>query len=106
MPHAEVKPPTLPSLRAVRTLTEREREILGLIGMCLSDDQIAASIHRSPRTVDFHLRSIGRKLGARSQKLGPRSRVMLAVTAVVYGVAMPATSPPPSSIARRPASPA
>ncbi len=49
-------------------LSRRERELLPLIGQGLTARQIAAKLHVSPRTVEFHRNNIMRKLGFRSQK--------------------------------------
>jgi len=48
-------------------LTNREREIAGLIAEGLSSQAIAAKLHLSPRTVETHLSRIYRKTGASSR---------------------------------------
>jgi LuxR family maltose regulon positive regulatory protein len=48
----------------VERLTEREREVLGLVSMMLSTAEIAAEMYISVNTVKTHLRSIYRKLAA------------------------------------------
>ncbi|UWP79485.1 LuxR C-terminal-related transcriptional regulator [Dactylosporangium fulvum] len=48
-------------------LTEQEREIAGLVGRALTNQQIARRIGRSPHTVNYHLRQIFRKLGIGSR---------------------------------------
>ena len=55
------------------SLTAREREILELIAMGLSDTTIATQLFISPRTVHAHLRSIYRKLGVNSRAAATRS---------------------------------
>ncbi|MFM8604323.1 MAG: LuxR C-terminal-related transcriptional regulator [Cyanobium sp.] len=45
------------------SLTAREREIFRLIGRGLSNREIAASLHLSPRTVETHRKNIVAKLG-------------------------------------------
>ncbi|HLA81695.1 MAG TPA: response regulator transcription factor [Thermoleophilia bacterium] len=48
-------------------LTEREREVLGLLNAGLSNKEIAQTLYLSVRTVEVHLRSIYGKLGVRSR---------------------------------------
>ena len=43
-------------------LTAREQEVLRLIGRCMSRNQIAATLGRSPKTVDGHRELIMKKL--------------------------------------------
>ena len=45
-------------------LSERELEILAYIGEGWSPPEIAKRLHRSVKTIDWHRRSLGRKLGA------------------------------------------
>jgi DNA-binding CsgD family transcriptional regulator len=45
------------------TLTQREQEILRLLSEGLSNKQIAARLHITPRTVNFHLDNLFSKLG-------------------------------------------
>ncbi|MHC5025446.1 MAG: response regulator [Planctomycetota bacterium] len=61
-------------------LTERERQVLRLIGQGLSRNDIATSIHRSPKTVDNHRASI-------MTKLDIHDRVELARYAIAEGIA-------------------
>jgi LuxR family maltose regulon positive regulatory protein len=48
----------------VEDLTEREREVLGLLANLLSTEEIAGTLFISVNTVRTHVRSILRKLGA------------------------------------------
>jgi DNA-binding NarL/FixJ family response regulator len=57
---AEVRTPH----RSAGLLTEREREVLGLIASGQPDKQIARALSISERTVKFHATSIRNKLGA------------------------------------------
>jgi two-component system, NarL family, response regulator LiaR len=58
-------------------LTEREREVLGLLAEGLSNQQIAERLVITPATVKFHTRSI-------RSKLGTSSRTETAVLALNY----------------------
>jgi DNA-binding NarL/FixJ family response regulator len=62
------------------TLTEREREILGLVGEGLSNDEIAERLFISPATARTH---VGRAM----TKLGARDRAQLVVFAYQSGLA-------------------
>jgi non-specific serine/threonine protein kinase len=62
---AEATPEVAPGNPA--GLTEREREVLRLIALGLTDRQVAESLVISRRTVHAHLRSIYGKLGVRSR---------------------------------------
>ncbi len=63
-------------------LTEREREVLILVGTGLSNDEIAARLHLSPLTSKTHVSRILTKLGA-------RDRAQLVVTAYETGLITP-----------------
>lgn len=52
-----------------RTLTAREQEVLALIGRGLSNREIAALLHLSPRTVETHRKNIITKLGVSGPEL-------------------------------------
>jgi DNA-binding NarL/FixJ family response regulator len=52
---------------ALRALTEREREIVGLVGRGMSNDQIAADLVLSPLTVKTHVNRAMAKVGARDR---------------------------------------
>ena len=72
---AGVKLPTRngPSSHALHEdLTAREREVLHLVAQGLTDAQVAQSLVISPRTVNFHLHSIYRKLEVSSRSAATR----------------------------------
>ena len=48
-------------------LSEREREVLELIGAGSTNREIAAALHLSPHTIKEHTSSLYRKLGARNR---------------------------------------
>jgi PAS domain S-box-containing protein len=50
--------------RRARTLSPREREVLGLLARGLTGEQIAARLVLSPETVRTHIRNAREKLGA------------------------------------------
>lgn len=59
-----------PSARSdplLRTLTQRESEVLRLLADGLTDHEIAEALTVSPRTVETHVSSILHKLGARNR---------------------------------------
>lgn len=64
---------------ALAQLTNRELQILRLIGAGLSTQQIAKKLHRSVKTVEWHRVSLGNKLGA-------NNRVELARIAIGAGI--------------------
>ncbi|WP_166981350.1 response regulator [Paramicrobacterium fandaimingii] len=66
-----IRPPQVHSLEA---LTEREREVLALVGEGLTNDEIAQRLFLSPLTAKTH---VSRILG----KLGARDRVQLVIIA-------------------------
>jgi DNA-binding NarL/FixJ family response regulator len=50
-------------LGVLGSLTEREMEVMSLIGEGLSTSDIAKRLHRSEKTVEWHRASLGHKLG-------------------------------------------
>ncbi|MBC5823668.1 MAG: response regulator transcription factor [Candidatus Eremiobacteraeota bacterium] len=52
------------SLQAVPVLTQRQREVLRLVGAGASNKKIAGTLGITERTAKFHLRSIMNRLGA------------------------------------------
>jgi DNA-binding CsgD family transcriptional regulator len=52
---------------AARTLTEREREVLGMVAMGMGSSWIAAALGVSTATVETHVRHCLDKLGARNR---------------------------------------
>lgn len=71
--------PTLPSLSDLSCLSEREIEVLALVGGFLSNKEIAFKLYRSIKTVQVHVAHLRRKLQA-------RNRAHLAVVAAKYGL--------------------
>lgn len=63
--------PPVPSELSARLsgLTEREREVLTLLGRGLSSQQLATVLNMSVHTADTHRRRIGEKLGLRGAAL-------------------------------------
>lgn len=74
-----------PDAAALDVLTEREREVLRLVGQGLSNDEIAARLVLSPLTAKTHVSRI-------MQKLHARDRVHLVVTAYESGLVSPGWS--------------
>jgi DNA-binding CsgD family transcriptional regulator len=56
---------------AGRGVTEREAEVLGLVGQGLSNAEVASRLFLSPRTVEKHVENLARKLGT-----GTRSQLV------------------------------
>ena len=53
-------------------LSDREVEVLGLVGEGLITDDIARRLRLSPRTVDAHVRSIYRKINVKTRAAATR----------------------------------
>lgn len=68
VPSGAIEPPArrarFNDLGPLSSLTERELEVLDLIGRGLSTAEIARHLHRSVKTVEWHRVSLGEKLGA------------------------------------------
>ncbi|MEM1109083.1 MAG: LuxR C-terminal-related transcriptional regulator [Planctomycetota bacterium] len=64
----------------ISELTQREQEVLALIGRGYSIPKIAEKLYRSQKTIETHRQSLGRKLGA-------SNRVELARIAIQVGLA-------------------
>ncbi|WP_416981036.1 response regulator [Streptomyces sp. T028] len=79
-----VPDPTSVSAPELRTLTERESQVLGLVAAGLTNDAIGEWLHVSPLTAKTHVNRIMAKLGA-------RDRAQLVVMAYQSGIAGPAT---------------
>ena len=71
-----------PSPERLAPLTEREREVLPLVGQGLTNEEIATRLFLSPLTAKTH---VSRVMG----KLGARDRVQLVVTAYETGLVSP-----------------
>ena len=68
-PGADAAQPTPPMhLIAPTNLTRREREVLALLCLRLTDAEIAAQLFLSPRTVNCHVLHLLRKLGAANRR--------------------------------------
>lgn len=76
---------SLPAARRLDLLTEREREIVGLVGEGLSNDEIAARLVVSPATAKTHVSRAMVKLHA-------RDRAQLVVLAYESGLVRPGWS--------------
>ncbi len=61
----ELEPERPPGERSL--LTEREREVLGLVAMGMGTNWIASALGVSPSTVETHVRHCLEKLGARNR---------------------------------------
>ncbi len=74
----KVAPPT----KELELLTDREREVLGLVGLGLTNSEIGDRLHMSPLTAKTHVSRIMFKLAA-------RDRVHLVVVAYETGLVQP-----------------
>lgn len=79
--------PTQRPVASLAETTEREREVLTLIGLGLSNTEIAAQLHVSLSTTKTH---VGRLL----MKLSARDRAQLVIAAYDNGLVLPATNQP------------
>jgi DNA-binding NarL/FixJ family response regulator len=70
------------SAKDLESLTEREREVLALVGRGRSNDEIAADLFVSPATVKTHVSRVLSKLYA-------RDRAQLVVAAYESGLVIP-----------------
>ncbi|MEP6479612.1 MAG: response regulator transcription factor, partial [Rhodoglobus sp.] len=68
-----------PDTTQLNVLTEREREVLGLVGLGLTNDEIGTRLFLSPLTAKTHVSRIMAKLAA-------RDRVQLVVVAYETGL--------------------
>ncbi|MGW6025371.1 response regulator transcription factor [Streptomyces sp. NPDC055099] len=64
---ARLKAPEAQALRLLDPLTDREREVLALVGRGLSNDEIGARLLMSPLTAKTHVSRSMTKLGARDR---------------------------------------
>jgi len=76
-----------PPRHDVSRLTEREREVLSLVGEGLSNDEIAVRLYLSPLTTKTHVSHIMTKLEA-------RDRAQLVVIAYETGLVVPGATTP------------
>lgn len=72
----------VPDARQLTAITDREREVLALVGQGLTNDEIGAHLYLSPLTAKTHVSRIMSKLGA-------RDRVQLVVIAYETGLVRP-----------------
>lgn len=71
-----------PAPEALSALTEREREVMTLVGRGLTNEEIAADLHLSPLTAKTHVSRAMTKLGA-------RDRAQMVVLAYEHGLVTP-----------------
>ncbi|MFE6161628.1 response regulator [Streptomyces sp. NPDC056486] len=64
---ARLKAPEAEALRVLDPLTDREREVLALVGRGLANDEIGARLLMSPLTAKTHVSRAMTKLGARDR---------------------------------------
>jgi DNA-binding NarL/FixJ family response regulator len=75
-------PGPLPDATVLQALTEREREVLALVALGLSNHDIAGRLYLSPSTAETH---VNRAM----TKLGVRDRAQLVVIAYQTGLVRP-----------------
>jgi DNA-binding NarL/FixJ family response regulator len=71
-----------PAPQALSVLTDREREVMTLVGKGLTNEEIAADLHLSPLTAKTHVSRAMIKLGA-------RDRAQMVVLAYEHGLVTP-----------------
>ncbi|MDJ0344467.1 response regulator transcription factor [Streptomyces sp. H10-C2] len=76
------RPEPSPSARQIDAVTEREREVLTLVGRGMSNSEIAAHLFIGPATVKTHVARLLTKLDA-------RDRIQLVITAYEAGLVSP-----------------
>jgi DNA-binding NarL/FixJ family response regulator len=76
------RPPPAPPRREIEGITEREREVLTLVGRGMSNGEIAAELYISVATAKAHV-------GRLFTKLGARDRVQLVIIAYEMGLVTP-----------------
>ncbi len=89
---AYVPDPQLPSSELLDELTPREREVVALVALGLSNPDIAERLVISPATSKTHVSRAMLKLGA-------HDRAQLVVFAFHAGLAVPRTQAPPGALA-------
>lgn len=77
---------TAPDATRLQVLTEREREVLALVGQGFTNDEIGARLFLSPLTAKTHVSRIMTKLAA-------RDRVQLVIVAYETGLVAPGVVP-------------
>jgi DNA-binding NarL/FixJ family response regulator len=81
------RPPDALSATGMKTLTNREREVVAMVAHGLSNDEIAAAMVLSPTTAKTHVSRAMVKLGA-------RDRAQLVVFAYQAGLVSPREAAP------------
>ncbi|WP_181784030.1 helix-turn-helix domain-containing protein, partial [Pseudonocardia pini] len=52
----------------VRDLTDREREVVALVGRGMTNREVAAELYVTDKAVEYHLGNVYAKLGIRSRR--------------------------------------
>ncbi len=73
--------------REITGITDREREVLRLVGLGMSNAEIAAALYITAGTAKTHVARLLAKLGA-------RDRVQLVITAYEAGLVLASSAPP------------